>query len=173
MGTLDQLKSYTARDDASARIRTVAVKQGERLRALRDFHPATPTRRPAAPPPAPRPAVPTIASANALLAKLPESRYALVRKDGAIDFFEVKRIGPGRSMIFQLHGAPGSFRRVAIPVRFQHFAATHILEETPEVSGLRFAAKVGECARCGSPLTQSKSRERGYGPKCWEHIHNA
>ena len=27
-----------------------------------------------------------------------------------------------------------------------------------------------ECGRCGRKLKDSKSRERGYGPVCWEKV---
>ncbi|MBM7634047.1 DUF6011 domain-containing protein [Geomicrobium sediminis] len=27
-----------------------------------------------------------------------------------------------------------------------------------------------ECHNCGRPLKDAKSRERGYGPKCWQKL---
>lgn len=107
----------------------------------------------------------TIEHLNRTLAQIPAARYALRRRDGGIDFFEVRRIGAGRTMLLRLHGAPGSFRAQAMSVRLQGFAALHILESPKEAARL-FAAMVGECARCGSPLTQEDSRARGLGPRC-------
>lgn len=120
---------------------------------------ATPTATPTDPPR-------SIAALNELLATIPASRYALERKDGGIDFLEVKAIGRGRRLVVQLHGAPGSFRQQILSVRLQGFAALHILDHGTAASAKLFADQVGECARCGSPLTQDASRARGLGPKC-------
>lgn len=41
---------------------------------------------------------------------------------------------------------------------------------TPDLRRYFMDAEFLECGRCGRKLIDSKSRERGYGPVCWEKV---
>jgi hypothetical protein len=89
-----------------------------------------------------------------------------------ITYFEVKtfnsRNGKARR-IQQLIGAPGAWRRERLTLRLQALALFHILEDQAGAQRL-FADTTQTCCRCGSPLTNKASRDRGYGPDCASKI---
>lgn len=157
LGTLEQLRNYTPTN-----LRTAAARQSALLRqATRGERPAVPQKSI------------TIRELNEQLSRLPvghrgTSRFALRRKDGGIDFLELRRIDPGRYLLVQLHGAPGRFASRTLSVQLQHFAALHIAEDLAEAARL-YGAEVKECGHCGSPLTNPESRRLGLGPKCRKH----
>ena len=141
----------------NAPLRDIAAEQAQTLRRATG-RPATRTSA------APRRPL-TIDRLNEALGLLHPGRYALRRVDGGIDFLEIRQIARGRRMVFQLHGAPGDFRRVTLSVRMQGLAALHIAED-PAGARRLFGEQVGECSFCHSPLTQPRSRAAGAGEKC-------
>jgi hypothetical protein len=114
---------------------------------------------------------------DAELLKVAPGRYALARREAStggntITFlvvFASKRNGVTRHMIRQLVGAPGSFQERTLPLEHQHFAALHIAED-PKAAMVRYGLETRECGRCGSPLTNDKSRAKGIGPKCETYL---
>jgi hypothetical protein len=107
------------------------------------------------------------------LLKVAPGRYALARREpstggNTITFlvvFESKRNGVVKHMIRQLVGAPGAFQERTLPLEHQFFAAKHIAED-PKAALVRYGLETQECGRCGSPLTNDKSRAAGIGPRC-------
>jgi len=148
---LASLHRSTLRDIATEQAQTLRRATG---RPATRTSAATPRRRPL-----------TIDRLNEALGLLHPGRYALRRVDGGIDFLEICQIARGRRMVFQLHGAPGDFRRVTLSVRLQGLAALHIAEDAAGARRL-FGEQVGECSFCHSPLTQPRSRAAGAGEKC-------
>jgi hypothetical protein len=169
LGTLEQLRTYNSRATGSAAgVRITAARQSAMLRQAVRGEQAPATRPQPAPQPAPRRI--TIRELNEQLSKLPlgprgRTHFALRRKDGNVDFFELRKIGVGRFLLVQLFGAPGRFASRTLTVQLQHFAALHIAENLAGAAKL-FADEVGECAHCGSPLTRLESRQLGLGPTC-------
>lgn len=96
--------------------------------------------------------------------QIPAGKYALVRKDGGLDFLEVVHEG-NRDWVYRLHGAPGDFRREKLSYALMFFAAGHILADLPECAK-RFGQHFRTCGRCDSPLTNAESRAFGLGPVC-------
>ena len=96
-----------------------------------------------------------------LFAQLENGRYA-IEQDGDIRFYRIG--GTAIRRLYQLIGAPGEFReqRIYRPVKILNA----ILED--RVAALaRYGINVGQCGRCGSPLTQKHTRERGIGDDCY------
>jgi hypothetical protein len=167
LGTLEQLRTYNSRSvvGSAAGVRVTAARQSDLLRQVVRGEQAPAAR----PQPAPRRRI-TIRELNEQLSKLPlgprgKTHFALRRKDGGVDFFELRKIGVGRFLLVQLFGAPGRFASRTLSVQLQHFAALHIAENLAGAAKL-FADEVGECAHCGSPLTNPESRQLGLGPTC-------
>ena len=166
LGTLEQLRTYNSRMAGSAAgVRVTAARQSALLRQAVRGEQAPAVR----PQPAPRQRI-TIRELNEQLSKLPlgprgRTHFALRRKDGDVDFFELRKIGAGRFLLVRLFGAPGRFASRTLSVQLQHFAALHIAEDLAGAAKL-FADEVGECAHCGSPLTNPESRQLGLGPTC-------
>lgn len=99
--------------------------------------------------------------AKPLFDRLENGRYALER-DGDIRFYRVG--GTGVRRLYQLIGAPGDFReqRIYRPVKILNA----ILVDRVAALAL-YGLNVGQCGRCGSPLTQKRTRERGIGDDCY------
>jgi hypothetical protein len=179
--TLASLRSYTA--PSAAGLREVAVRQAAALRTVTD-RPAGATRtvrpvRPTVATPAPaRPASPTFAEVDALLAQIPTGRYALPRtvasgSGNMITFFEVRELKrTGKRQIVQLIGSTGDYERQPLRLNLQFHAARHILESIEHAAALygRTAKECGFCAASGrtSPLSNSRSLAVGYGQGCAE-----
>jgi hypothetical protein len=114
---------------------------------------------------------------DAELLKVVPGRYALARREpstggNTITFlvvFESKRNSTVKHMIRQLVGAPGAFAERTLPLEHQYFAALHIAED-PKAAMIRYGLETKECGRCGSPLTNDKSRAAGIGPKCATYL---
>jgi hypothetical protein len=116
---------------------------------------------------------------DALGATVPAGFYALARTKASgsgndITFFEVEKSKPvngkpSRTYIKQLIGAPGQWNRETLRLHHQYFAYLHIAADLA-AAGALFAEKAECCRRCGSPLTNKASRDRGYGSGCWSII---
>lgn len=102
-------------------------------------------------------------SRSALYAKVDKGKYALRNEeDDDIRFYLV--VGTRRKMLFELIGAPGDFRQQRI-YRPEKILAR--IGEDPVAAFALFGLNVGMCGRCGSPLTQKHTRERGIGDTCY------
>jgi hypothetical protein len=105
-------------------------------------------------------------------ANVPESRYAL-GTEPEVRFYRVNKPKKGKwegwTFIDRIVGSPGDFRKV-VTSRQEREAAMAEIAADPQAAGKRFADKAGVCARCMAALTDPESRQRGYGPDCWEYI---
>jgi hypothetical protein len=118
----------------------------------------------------------SFAQMNKLADELPAGRYALPGKaDGEVFFFEIKPVGgwstksvasgtPGHR-IFRLQGAPGDFAQHTMKFAWQVAALTKIAGDVKAAITF-FGQKSRTCGACNSPLTHSRSRACGMGPKC-------
>lgn len=108
-------------------------------------------------------------------AEVPESRYAL-GEEPDVRFYRVNKPKKGKwvgwTFIDRIVGSPGDFRKVTTSRQEREAAMTEIAAD-PLAAGKRFADKAGVCARCSAALTDPESRDRGYGPDCWEYVGGA
>ncbi|HEX8113009.1 MAG TPA: DUF6011 domain-containing protein, partial [Kofleriaceae bacterium] len=108
---------------------------------------------------------------NDMIAAIGEGYFGLERREASsagnvTTFFRIKRTykgGPVR--IMQVLGGPGGWRYEPLGVTAQFHALRHIGADV-EKAGLCFAEKTSCCRRCHSPLTNTVSSSRGYGPDC-------
>lgn len=57
------------------------------------------------------------------------------------------------------------------PVRWQaRLAIFREIQKDPKEAMTLYGKKLGHCGKCGTELTKKISRERGFGPKCWERV---
>jgi len=105
-------------------------------------------------------------SRDELFAKLDNGRYALKNEDDDdIRFYHIS--GTRHRILWELIGAPGDFRQQRI------YRADKILKriaDDPVAAFALFGLNVGTCGRCGSPLTQKHTRERGIGDTCYAKL---
>lgn len=96
-------------------------------------------------------------------ARIYNGKYALQNEDDEdVRFYLVS--GELHKTLWELTGAPGEFRRQRI------YRAEKILRRIaadPMAAFALFGLKVGACGKCGSPLTQKHTRERGIGDTCY------
>jgi hypothetical protein len=123
-----------------------------------------PAPTPTAPRQLPAPTGSVLQDFIAAVKLVPDGNYAMYRKDGGLDFFEVVTRN-GRNWVNLLQGAPGEWRRIKLTYRLMWHAARHIAQDV-DAAGRLFAQEARACRRCGSPLTNEISRAAGYGPKC-------
>jgi hypothetical protein len=101
-----------------------------------------------------------------LFDKLDNGRYALKNEDDDdIRFYHIS--GTRHRILWELIGAPGDFRQQRI------YRAEKILKriaDDPVAAFALFGLNVGMCGRCGSPLTQKHTRERGIGDTCYAKL---
>ena len=109
---------------------------------------------------------------------IPKGKYAL-EIGGKLRFFEVT-VGKGRweghRFVEELFGAPGDWRHQKLLWTAQRATMRRILDDElvdllvsvkgSQAGAARFGIKFTMCARCSSPLTDEKSRQRGLGPEC-------
>jgi len=147
----------------------------ERCQRAMASTPATAVRHTPAPvvyatPPADRRAEMT--ALDAMAAALPLGRYALPRRAEAgagqsVYFFQVEPFRGGQRIVM-LTGGVGAFQRHPMSLPYQRRALEQIARD-PRAAAVRFGHETSTCARCGSPLTNDKSRARGLGPDCAKH----
>jgi hypothetical protein len=110
---------------------------------------------------------------QALLARIPKSRYAIgeaelsgssVEVNNDLLFIEVREYR-GTLYMRRLHGAPGSFTRTKLSAE-QVKDIVDIVATDP----YKYARLFGEhhtcCGSCGAELTDERSRELKLGPEC-------
>lgn len=108
-----------------------------------------------------------LTSVAQLLVKIPQSMYALPRKNdpNTWDFFEVVTRRNGRIYINQLIGSPGDWNRKFLPPALQAAAARAILLD-PKAAAVAYAKQHGRCAVCNAHLSDPASIDRSMGPVC-------
>jgi hypothetical protein len=101
-----------------------------------------------------------------LFDRLDNGRYALRNEDDDdIRFYHIS--GTRHRILWELIGAPGEFRQQRI-YRPEKILAR--IAEDPVAAFALFGLNVGTCGRCGSPLTQKHTRERGIGDTCYAKL---
>lgn len=128
----------------------------------------------------PRPIVGADKGADALLASIPKSKYALPFKDLAdflvgtktygndLLFLELKEF-KGRRYLRRLHGSVGAFTRTRIAPA-DLLPILRAIEKGPLEAAQRFGEHYSCCGSCGAPLTDARSRELLLGPECRKHF---
>jgi len=102
-------------------------------------------------------------SRDELFGKLENGRYALKNEeDDDIRFYHVS--GTRHRILWELVGAPGDFRQTRI---YRPEKILKRIADDPVAAFALFGLNVGTCGRCGSPLTQKHTRERGIGDTCY------
>jgi hypothetical protein len=82
-------------------------------------------------------------------------------------FFEVKKLR-GRRVIRRLTGAPGRFNRTALPSALASELFGHLEDEKFAFQASKTFGEIYQvCGRCAAELTDDQSRERKFGPVCW------
>lgn len=89
---------------------------------------------------------------------LPEGRYAVEKKDGALAFYIVNKNGLFIQASDNVHGVSNA----VVPT-----IARKILAD-PVGAAARYGQAIGKCGRCGRTLTDEASRALGLGPVCAE-----
>ena len=122
------------------------------------------------------PKKPAAASAGASFEKLlalPKSKYAIPTGlvAGAVSenvddmlFIEI-RTYMERTYMRRLHGSMGEFRRTRLS-RADESVIVGVLSADPVRFITEFGKRYACCGKCGSPLTDEKSRARFLGPDC-------
>lgn len=106
------------------------------------------------------------ASRDELFAKITNGRYALHNEDDAdIRFYLVG--GTHHRILWELTGAPGDFRQQRI---YRPEKILKRIGEDPVGAFALYGLNVGSCGKCGSPLTQKHTRERGIGDICYAKL---
>lgn len=105
-------------------------------------------------------------SRDDLFEKIPNGKYALRNiDDDDIRFYVVS--GTRRRMLCELIGAPGEFRQQRI---YRSEKILKRIADDPVAAFALYGLNVGMCGRCGSPLTQKHTRERGIGDTCYAKL---
>jgi hypothetical protein len=118
---------------------------------------------------APYPAVPeAVPSAKfALLTELLHNAPEAWQKQEYL-FFEVKKLR-GKRVIRRLVGAPGRFNRTALPSALATELYGHLENEAFAFQASKTFGEIYQvCGRCSAELTDNDSRERKFGPVCWD-----
>lgn len=101
-----------------------------------------------------------------LFSKVENGKYALPGEaDGQVHFYYIS--GVRSRKMFELFGAPGDFRQRRI---YRPNKILQAIIDDPIAAFELFGREVGVCGRCGSPLTQPHTRERGTGDICNEKL---
>ncbi len=83
-------------------------------------------------------------------------------------FFEVKRLH-NRRVIRRLTGNLGGFKRSTLPPDLALELYGHLSKEAFAYQASLTFGEIHECCgRCGADLTDDQSRERQFGPICWD-----
>jgi len=106
------------------------------------------------------------ASRDELFAKVANGKYALKNEDNDdIRFYGIS--GTRHRILWELTGAPGDFKMQRI---YRPDKILKRIGDDPVAAFALFGLNVGMCGRCGSPLTQKHTRERGIGDTCYAKL---
>lgn len=101
--------------------------------------------------------------------RVPEGRYALPSEDGHFVFYKVEWVTlgkwAGRIFVSQLLGGAGDWTEQRLYDGAVGLVLDRIAEDT-EGAARMFGIKASACGRCGSPLSNTRSRAAGYGETC-------
>lgn len=101
-------------------------------------------------------------SRDELFSRVENGKYALKNIDD--DDIRFYMISGGRNrVLWELTGAPGSFRQTRM---HRPEKVLQRISFDPMAAYVLFGLNVGECGRCGSPLTKKHTREQGMGDTC-------
>jgi hypothetical protein len=105
---------------------------------------------------------------------LPAGKYAVESNEGIIQFWEIDKPTQGkwagRVFINMLVGSPGSWRSLRQTPRVTRNEAMDKIKADPAAAARLFGIKTRTCGRCGSPLSNIRSRAAGYGKHCAELV---
>jgi len=112
-----------------------------------------------------------MATATMVKHEVPESKYALVRPNGALGFCEVQYGKPntkwdGFMFVSILVGAPGDWRKIPAKGEQKQQILSLLAQDGYQTAAVRFSTEYTVCACCGSPLSDPFSIANGLGPKC-------
>jgi hypothetical protein len=104
---------------------------------------------------------------------VPEGRYAIqAHPTKPVEFYKVDRPTLGRwagyTFVKQLIGSPGHLSELPVRDRAQRGDILAEIGRDVRYATVLFGRKLGMCGRCGSPLTNVRSRAAGYGERCAE-----
>jgi hypothetical protein len=106
---------------------------------------------------------------GAVDAKVPEGRYALSAGDGHFVFYRVAcpttGSWAGHVFVSQLLGSAGNWDEQRLSRKVTSVVLARIAAD-PEEAARTFGLKASACGRCGSPLSNTRSRAAGYGEIC-------
>ena len=102
----------------------------------------------------------------------PPSKYAINTQSGLV-FFEVsswKRKAEGVEVRYlkRLVGHPGTWLKVKFNPKQEAWILGQLEAQGPKALAKLYALEHKCCAKCGSPLSDPLSLERGIGPDCWK-----
>ncbi|QNR52018.1 hypothetical protein phiRKBJ001_76 [Streptomyces phage phiRKBJ001] len=101
-----------------------------------------------------------------LFDKLDNGKYALRNEDNEdVRFYCIGGVRP--RILWELTGSPGDFKMQRI-YRPEKILAR--IGADPLAAYVLFGLSVGKCGRCGSPLTQKHTRDRGMGDICYSKM---
>ena len=111
-------------------------------------------------------------------AAVPDSKFAILTellvhvpdswRKQEYTFFEVKKLR-GRRVVRRLTGAPGKFNRGFLPAETASELFDLLSQEAVAYqAALTFGQIYSVCGRCAAELTDNDSRERKFGPICWD-----
>lgn len=102
---------------------------------------------------------------NAMAATLEPAKYVVMSKDGETPrFFEIVFV-KGGNRLYELKGNPGDYTRHTLNTKIQHYVLW-VLTNDPKKGITLFGKFKRHCGACDSPLTHTRSRACGMGPKC-------
>lgn len=105
-------------------------------------------------------------SRDALFERVVNGKYALKNEDDDdIRFYCIG--GTRHRVLWELTGAPGDFKMQRI---YRPEKILKRIGDDPVAAFALFGLNVGTCGRCGSPLTQKHTRERGIGDTCYAKL---
>ena len=104
------------------------------------------------------------------LPQVPEGHYAVDSATGNndTDFYRVDHGKNGRTYVKRITGGRPDHNVTFTETRS---ALERIEAAGPVKAGARYGHELGQCGKCNRHLTDQLSRDRGYGPDCWEMIH--
>ncbi|QKY78616.1 hypothetical protein SEA_DRYAD_78 [Streptomyces phage Dryad] len=105
-------------------------------------------------------------SRDELFERVDNGKYALKNEDDDdIRFYCID--GTRHRILWELTGAPGDFKMQRI---YRPEKILKRIGDDPVAAFALFGLNVGTCGRCGSPLTQKHTRERGIGDTCYAKL---
>jgi hypothetical protein len=114
------------------------------------------------------------AEINRIGAGVPAHHYALPNKVGGendVSFYKIDRPDKGKyeGLTFVNQVLGGGFGSLLLPPARALDVIKRIAAD-PQTAMALYGHKIGQCGKCGLPLTNQASRERGIGPICARNL---